>query len=254
MTSGGSNPGEKAARDARQRLSIDITKPVSDLLDVVEKELDVPVLIERFEDERVAGVLMQRANGDRFIAINADFGAVRQRFTLAHEMGHIEMGHQPRIDAVSDLFGPVKDPQEIQANYFAAEFLAPRLAVTAWLEEQDIASPEDPSVVVRLAFTFGISFAAACFRLERARAISSAAKRRLLGELKEASSELAGRYQGDRSVDLLQTLWERASYPRTPRQTAAFAQSALDQGLLEEDEFNEIVTTVPSFDPSEWMV
>jgi Zn-dependent peptidase ImmA (M78 family) len=249
-----SKQGEKAAWDARQRLNIDGMKPVSDLLDVVEKDLDVPVLIEQFDDERVAGVLLQRGSGDRFIALNADFGPVRQRFTLAHEMGHIELGHQPRVEAVADLFGSARDPQEVAANYFAAEFLAPRLAVAAWLQEQDITAAEDPSVVVRLAFTFGISFAAACFRLERARAISVAAKSRLIEELKLNSTELAGRYQGDRSVDRLQTLWERSSYPRTPRQTVAFAQDALDHGLLEEDEFKEIVATVPSFDASEWMV
>ena len=248
------HPGERAARAARKRMGMDLTQPVHDLLSVVEAELDIPVLIDPFDDERIAGVLLCHADGGRFIGVNADFGAVRQRFTLAHELGHVELSHQPRVDAAADVFGPGRNPQEVEANYFAAEFLTPRPAVSAWLEEQDdLTNVEDASIVARLALTFGVAFPTACYRLERAGAISARAKERLVTELKETGGDLARLHAGDRLMDSLETLWRAGDYPRAPRQTVALAEDARSRGLIEEDEYNEFVATVPAVDLSEWL-
>lgn len=46
----------------------------------------------------------------------------RQRFTIAHEIGHFLMGHTKR-DELPDF--NTKDPREIEANHFAAELLIP---------------------------------------------------------------------------------------------------------------------------------
>ena len=149
--------GERAAREARRRLGLPPTGPVNDLLKVCEHDVDVPVLIESFNTEAVAGVLLRsRAHGD-FIAINADLHAVRQRFTLAHELGHLHLGHEGRIDLSKDLNGPTREPQEIEANYFSAEFLAPRNALREWLEDRGlIRSVGEPPDIARLALSFGI--------------------------------------------------------------------------------------------------
>lgn len=245
--------GEKAARATRKRLGMNVTEPVADLLTVVEKDLGIPVLVEQFGEARVAGVLLRHPDGERFIGINADHHVVRQRFTLAHELGHVELGHQPRVDAAADVFGQGRNPQEVEANYFAAEFLAPRPAVVAWLEEQDITEAEEPTIVARLALFFGISFPTACYRLERAGVISGRAKDRLAAELKETGPELARLHTSDRLMDSLETLWQRQEYPRTPRQTVALAEDARSKGLLDEDEYAEIVATVPGLDLSEWL-
>jgi Zn-dependent peptidase ImmA (M78 family) len=248
------HPGERAARATRKRLGMGLTEPVRDLLNLVELELGIPVLIDPFDDDSIAGVLLRHADGGHFIGVNADFPAVRQRFTLAHELGHVELDHQPRVDATADVFGTGRNPQEVEANYFAAEFLAPRPAISAWLEEQDdLTDVEDSSLVARLALTFGIAFSTACYRLERAGAISARAKKRLVAELKESGSTLTRLHTSDRLMDSLETLWQARDYPRAPRQTVALAEMAHSRGLIEEDEYNEFVATVPAADLSEWL-
>ena len=213
------------------------------------------MLIEHFDDERIAGVLLRRGDGDAFIAVNADHGAVRQRFTLAHELGHHQMRHQPRLELASDLFGnTARNDQEVEANYFAAEFLAPRVAVRSWLEEQDLlASAEDPGTVVRLALQFGVAFTTACIRLERADVISTRAKGRLMSELGQVGPGLARAHSTHRLMDSIERLWRAKEYPRVPRQTIAYAEQARDAGLLDEAEYAAIVTSPPDLDLDDWL-
>ncbi len=51
----------------------------------------------------------------------------RKRFTVAHEIGHLLLGHTSKhADHVIDVYeGIGKDPREIEANQFAAELLMP---------------------------------------------------------------------------------------------------------------------------------
>lgn len=246
--------GEKAARVARRALGLDVTQPIRDLLDVAEETFEVPVLIDDLEDDRVAGVLLRHGDGDAFIAVNAHQGAVRQRFTLAHELGHLRMGHQPRVDMSSDVFGRGRNPQEIEANYFAAEFLTPRPAVIAWLEEHDLVDRAgDPSTVVHLALQFGIAFATASYRLERAGVVSTRAKHRLLDELQRSGPTLARLHATHRLMDTIEMLWRDRKYPRVPRQTVSYAERARAAGLLDDDEFHAIVPTPPEIDFADWL-
>ena len=245
--------GEKAARAWRRALGLELTQPIHDLLDVAEETVDVPVLIEHFGDDKIAGVLLRRGDGDAFIAVNADHGAVRQRFTLAHELGHLHLGHQPRVDMSTDLFDRGRNSQEVEANYFAAELLAPRPAVMAWLEEHELAScADEPTTVVQLALQFGIAFPTASYRLERAGAISTRAKHRLVEELRAVGGDLVRVYAAHRLMDTIETLWRGGQYPRSPRQTVAYAERARAAGLLDDEQFNAIVTAPPEIDFADW--
>jgi Zn-dependent peptidase ImmA (M78 family) len=246
--------GEKQALEARRRHGLAETGPL-DVLEVAEELFDVPVLVARFGDDKIAGVLLRRAGGDRFVGINADHHTVRQRFTLAHELGHLFMGHQARVDLASDVFGTGSSPEEVEANYFAAEFLAPRAAVRSWLEERDLApQAEEPSTIAQLALEFGIAFPTACYRLERAGVISSRAKGRLVHELSASAQDLVQIYAPHRLMDSLQTVWQSGSYPRVPRKTAAYAAKARAAGLLDDDEYSQIVTAPSEIDYTDWIV
>jgi Zn-dependent peptidase ImmA (M78 family) len=246
--------GERAARLARRGLGLDVTQPIPDLLDVAEETFDVPVLIEHFDDDKIAGVLLRRGDGDAFIAVNADHLPVRQRFTLAHELGHVQMGHQPRVDMSTDLFERARNPQEVEANYFAAEFLAPRPAVIAWIEEHELVDRADePATVVQLALQFGVAFPTATYRLERAGAISTRAKQRLVEEFRTSGGDLARVHAAHRLMDTIETLWRRGEYPRPPRQTVAYAEQARAAGLLDDEQYDAIVTTPPEIDFADWL-
>lgn len=255
MTTTALHPGERAAREARRAWGLGLEGPVRELLDLAEERLDIPVLLDRFGDEKVAGVLLRHGSGQNFVAVNADHGAVRQRFTLAHELGHVHMRHQPRVDLSADLFGGrTRDPQEVEANYFAAELLAPRPAVMGWLEERDLLGAGiDPDVVVQLALEFGIAFPTAAYRLERSGVINAIAKAHLVDELSRSGSSLVRMHAAHRLMDKIESGWRSNEYPRIPRRTVSYAARARAAGLLDEDEYASIVAEQPDLDFADWM-
>lgn len=236
------HPGERAAQEARRSLGLPETGTIPNLLRLAEERVGVPVLIEHFRAPDVAGVLSRHADGMNFIAINADHKPPRQRFTLAHELGHLHLGHQPRIDFVVNLSeGRSTDSQEIEANYFAAEFLCPRLAVVSWLQSNELTDAIDADVVARLALEFGLSLQTAGIRLERSGAISTTRHRKLAAELKADVGRYIHKFQHRRLQDDIERLCNMQSYPRSPQATVAYAQRALHDGLIGQDEYDAIV-------------
>ena len=59
-----------------------------------------------------------------FIFLNGAQAVQRQRFTLAHELGHHRLGHAAVVDGVEQVEGGSDEPLEQQANAFAGEFLS----------------------------------------------------------------------------------------------------------------------------------
>ena len=237
------HPGEKAAQQTRRDLGTPLTQPLPDLLGLVEEGLSLPVLIDRFKQPEVAGILLRRGDGDLFIAVNADesFGSPRQRFTLAHEVGHVRMDHQPRVDMAVDIFEGSGDEQEVAANYFAAEFIAPRQAVLAWLEARDlIAEARQADTIARFGLSFGLSFRATCYRFQRADLLSQAATADLVAETGRRAAQLARRHAAYRLVDTIEALWREDAYPRPPRETRVLAGAAHEAGLLDVNEYAAI--------------
>jgi len=85
----------------------------------------------------------------------------RQRFTVAHELGHHVLKHGPRFrDTSATLSGGSYDPIETSANRFAAELLMPTHPMKVLVEEQGIVS------LPTLAASFGVSEKAMHYRLK----------------------------------------------------------------------------------------
>lgn len=97
------------------------------------------------------------------IYINKDEALVRQRFTLAHEIGHVVLhgGHAP-VDFRQTMLSGVSDPKEIEANRFASDLLMDKvLFVHKFLElRQDVPA---------IARYFGVSEDAARVRVQTLR-------------------------------------------------------------------------------------
>src|SRR3954470_18545757 len=124
------NRGAKRAREARERFGLDTASPVADLLTLVERDAGLPVVVGALPDH-VAGALVR--NGAGSVAfVNAGQWVERQRFTLAHELGHACCGHEgPTVDTIDTIFGTTFNASEVEANAFAAELLAPKPGVVA---------------------------------------------------------------------------------------------------------------------------
>ncbi len=99
--------------------------------------------------------------GKPLIIYNSNEAYVRQRFTVAHELGHHALchGERPR-DTSKNFTTGVKDYKEIQANRFAAELLMPEKSLHAVIQIRNIRNIED------LASLFCVSKAAMAYRAE----------------------------------------------------------------------------------------
>lgn len=91
------------------------------------------------------------------IYVSAQCPPQRQRFSCAHELGHILLGHVDEGDLVNREPSPKDNPIEQAANVFAARLLAPACVLWAL----NARTPEE------IAALCDISHSAAKFRAER---------------------------------------------------------------------------------------
>lgn len=106
-------------------------------------------------------------DGEVRIVVNQFENVNRRRFTVAHELGHIILGHlqdEPKLFR-SDSFDVFDSPKfasskEIEANKFAAEILMPTSAVLKYYRAQVVKNTES------LASLFQVSTQAMYFRLK----------------------------------------------------------------------------------------
>lgn len=155
------NVGAKRARQTREALDLDPAAPLDCVLTLVESALGVPVVIAALPTG-IAGCCW-RDGGRVVLWVNGTHAPVRQRFTLAHELGHLRCGHDGAmpVETFTTLGGKATDSREVQANAFAAELLAPAAGVTAMVGGVEPGLDD----VVRIAATHGISTIAALYRL-----------------------------------------------------------------------------------------
>ena len=139
----------------------------------VAKALGAQVRFSPF-DEELSGMVHVK-DGVPIIGVNSLHHPNRQRFTIAHELGHLEL-HRPMITSsvhVDKNFPALmRDPAsatgtervEIEANQFAAELLMPRRLIEQALagKQFDI---EDDGPIEELAKKFRVSKQAVEYRV-----------------------------------------------------------------------------------------
>src|SRR3954447_21746265 len=173
------NRGARRARLARERYGLDTTSPVPCLVTLVDGAAGLPVVVGAL-GENVAGALVRNGAG-AVVFVNASQWVARRRFTLAHELGHAFIGHEkPSPDTIATISGSTHVPEEVEANAFAATFLAPADGVRAMVDgEPDL---ED---VVRVGARFGISAIAALYRFKTLELVGAARADRLHAEIED---------------------------------------------------------------------
>lgn len=231
---------EAAARLARQELGWGLEAPFKDVLELVEGRGGVPVTIMRLPTDMSGAFLKRRSRP--FIVVNGTEAHVRQRFTLAHEYGHWRLGHGEVVDGPGSFAATVADPDEVAANQFAAEFLAPQQAVISWMEASG--DPEvDLEVVVRLAVEFGVSAQVARYRLDAARYFKTQKQRRDLD-----SDLVAQRHReliSQKGLTELRDTISQAELPRIPGRLRENALTAYQAGLLNIDRLARMLQRDP---------
>jgi len=145
-------------------------------------ELGIPLLFRPLAGLWGASITVEQGRG---VLVTTKLGLAVQRFTLAHELGHVLLGHKTSFDETigfAGRFGPKSRPiEEWAADTFASELLAPRSLMLAaskahgWTKQ----ALTDPANVYQLALRLGVSFQAACWALAAQGVISEATARAL---------------------------------------------------------------------------
>ncbi|MFI2353047.1 ImmA/IrrE family metallo-endopeptidase [Streptomyces sp. NPDC019443] len=163
-----------------------MTKPTQNAHELLEKHgvLTLPIPIE--EIARSEGALIARKSFDGtqsgfalrdgetwIIGVNASTSPRRQRFTIAHELGHLVMhqgklivDHTMRVNWRDEKSSMATDAEEIEANAFAAAILMPEVAirqrVSTHLRERPMSRE---SLISELSREFDVSVEAMGYRL-----------------------------------------------------------------------------------------
>lgn len=138
------------ASPARILAHFGVDKPPIDVEGLAES---MGVVIRRFTEPRDFSGALDRRETPPVIWLRATDWEVRQRFTIGHELGHLVL-HEERVLWRDTTY--LGDPQEIEANQFAAELLMPGHMVRILARSRDEAT---------LARIFHVSPAAMSYRL-----------------------------------------------------------------------------------------
>jgi Zn-dependent peptidase ImmA (M78 family) len=108
----------------------------------------------------------------RLLASTTDHVPVRQRFTIAHEIGHLLLHEHDqvhvdrgfRVRLRSDISSQGTDRDEMEANRFAAELLMPLKMLQADVQSLEFDLTDDDALWA-LAKRYGVSTQAMTYRL-----------------------------------------------------------------------------------------
>lgn len=161
----------KKARSLLNRADVQSAPvPVHDLA----RAVGAVVRLEPTTGEQISGMLYQPPSGPPIIGVNSLDSPRRQRFTIAHEIGHLLL-HPPEEIHVDkgfvlafrdDTSGNAVDYREIEANQFAAELLMPLSFLGSDVRRMqiDIESSDDDDIE-RLAARYEVSVRSMTIRL-----------------------------------------------------------------------------------------
>lgn len=165
-----------AAEDLAQRvtqfLGVEKTAGINRfpaVADAIERFLRVDVLVEKYADDPLSGAAITALEFP-LIFVNSKHPTPRCLFTLAHELGHLLLGHDGAITVDDNLDGAT--PGERQANAFAAAFLMPADKVRGYITEYGRGAES----LARMLYDFGVSFESLTYRLHSLRQIDDAGR------------------------------------------------------------------------------
>lgn len=161
----------EAKRKAAELLSLAKVKSAPVKVDKLAKILNATIHYEKLDDE-ISGMVTRTGNGTAVIGVNTFHPPVRQRFTIAHEIGHLVLHEELlHIDrkfpiALRDTTASLgTDSNEIEANQFAAELLMPSALLEADVQALMAKGVDPDDAVTKLALKYDVSSQAMAIRL-----------------------------------------------------------------------------------------
>ncbi len=146
-------------------------------------ELGIPLFFQPLD--KLLGACVRLSAGLVGILVTTERDLHMQRFTGAHEFGHFVLEHRGSLDDDTSVRlpgqGQDRDPQEIEADAFASEFLMPKwlcrdVARRHGWRREDLTSP---ATVYQMSLRLAVSYAAMCWGLAAQNLITVDAARAL---------------------------------------------------------------------------
>ncbi len=158
-------------------------------------ERNIPLLFRPLENLLGTVVAIGQVSG---IMVTTKRDLHVQRFTLAHELGHLLLGHQLSLDREIEVAGRnargSRPIEEMAADTFASELLGPKELVLksarrhGWTKQK----LHQPDNIYQLSLRLGISYQAACWALVTADILAPPLARKLQTErVKDRKNALA---------------------------------------------------------------
>jgi Zn-dependent peptidase ImmA (M78 family) len=143
---------KEARRKAVELLKLGKTKSAPVNVEKLAKLVQAKIHYEPLDDQ-ISGLVTRTEDGTANIGVNKLHASTRQRFTIAHEIGHLllheELLHVDQIFPLalrSATASMGTDSGEIEANQFAAELLMPAEPI-----EKDVDSLLDSGIDIEKA-------------------------------------------------------------------------------------------------------
>ncbi len=144
-------------------------------VEIIAKKKGATLVFEPFEgDDDISG-LLYRKDKHTIIGINSAHSETRQRFSIAHELGHLILHKKQlfvdktvRVDFRDQTSALAIRREEIEANSFAAELLMPRDFIIQEISRKlsnKKSPPKEKTLVNGLASIFKVSPQAMEYRL-----------------------------------------------------------------------------------------
>ena len=199
-----------------QRPSFDIVRLVTDM--------DIPLLFRPL-DKLLGSVVTIGSTQGILVTTSRDLHV--QRFTIAHELGHILLGHPFSLDRSVGILGAIgidqQSAEEIAANTFASELLASKHLVLAIAKSHEwtVEKLRQPTNLYQLSLRLGISYEATCWALASSRIFTRAVARSLANTiLRDVKRTLA-------PANLISNPWANV-WALTSKDSGAFLEAEPD--------------------------
>lgn len=150
-----------------------ITEPPIPVAKIARAE-GLEVVMRHLETD-ISGFLAKTGPSAGLIGVNSHHPRVRQRFTIAHELGHfflsdhegLHVDHKFEFKLRDETSAEGTDPEEVEANSFAARFLMPTKMLKRDVTEMGPIDAVDESAIRDLAQKYQVSAQALLIRIHQ---------------------------------------------------------------------------------------
>jgi Zn-dependent peptidase ImmA (M78 family) len=208
--------------------------PIRDLFGFIERNYAV-LVVRRPMPDGPEGALIRIGQRSLIVVNTSDCHLVRQRFTAAHELGHLVFDSASDPIQCDESLSEVNTPVEMRANAFAVHLLLPSAVLRLRFLQPDFNLLNDENIV-SLAMEYGISGQSLSWHMKNVLSLTES-QRQQIGSIHEPF-KIAIRLG---MTDRVRQEKEAMGAVGWPRKYVSMAAKAYESGRLDKASLGEIL-------------